>query len=843
MVAVENVWRWFTEVQMEMTTSVRRWRVGIGWSCIASVVLWFILAPAFQPAVHRIAFHLSDLTSLAAAGQYRFTLSERVVEPSAVPSSLANGSFLFCSGVMIPRHSADGWPAKESLGWHRFDGNSLHILLPEAIAPNADLLTTAREVKFDFEWRDSNVPWRRNLWLWWLGLSLFGVWMARGELEALWRRPWPLILLSGVAPIALLAAVMIRPAALYGMEEEFIGRAIRFWHDMLPAALLLWAIAVSISIRLLHRRTQAVCVDSTSADALTRQSQWGVPAGIGAIMFSFGLLVSAGPGDPVIVDQTGYSAPFCSAAAQSDAQQYEIGNYALLLSGKLPEWNQRRPINTAWSFFRNYFVGMNPLLGLWVQALVVGYAIGRLVQVSTQLWGSPAGVVVLACCWGMVRFFIATSLTESFGLAASALGTTWFIVGWKGDRPWHALSGLGLLTVAQAARPGALLVLPFMGLAWAWSFRAAAPLPDSAPLPSGAVRVRLGRLLLAATVVLVCLSVNPLLNRIYGTGENVTGANFASTFAGLASGCSWSEVEDEFRDQLDAMPNEGVRANFLYAVGWQRIKERPSRLVGELSRGVMRFSIDSLAALSTLLIHSSLGEGWVGRAMVVGLWLLLGLAVVVRLWYSKEMWWRSFVIALLLGTMASVSIVYLDGGIRVLAATWPALFLVLGFGLGFEFPTEATNAFPHKREQRFVCGEMCVVGLLSVGVLFLPMMVVGREVKSSDIAELGQPQRLSIQFVGSPLKIAAISNEAFDLKDFQRAIQIGRLPPVEPLVDAVRSSPQLFQTGFDRASQTEWYIFAAESQAIEPGDSLEVRVLSRRPAMGFVTRRFGNVAR
>lgn len=803
---------------------------------MAIVVGWFVLAAPFQPSLHRIAFHFSDLRPLTEDRQYSFTLSDSVVDQSAVPSSLVNGSFLFCEGVLIPRDSGGGWPATDSLGWHRFDGRSLHVLLPETMPAIADASTIGKDAEFDFEWRDSNAPGRRNLFLWWLGLSSLGAWAARGELGALWRRPWPLILLSGLAPMAVLVAALIRPAVLYGVEQEFIWQSIRFWHDMFPAVLLLWAITVSVSVRLTHRRAPLACVDNAMADVLTRHTWWGVPAGIGAIMFSFGLLVGAGPGDPVIVDQTAYSAPFSSAAAQSDAQQYEIGNYALLSSGKLPEWNQRRPVNTAWSFFRNYLVGMDPLLGLWLQALVVGYAIGRLVQVTARLWGSPAGVVVLACCWGMVRFFIATSLTESIGLAASALGATWLIVGWKGARPLHSLGGLALLTLAQAARPGALLVLPVLGFAWAWNLRA-----DS--LRADSLRVRAGRLVLAAAVVLVCLSVNPLLNRLYGTGENVTGANFALTFAGLASGCSWSEVEEEFRDQLDAMPNEGARAKFLYAIGWERIKDRPSRLIGEMSRGVMRFSIDILAALSTLLIHSSLGEGWVGRTMVVGLWLALGSAVVVRLWRSEERWWRGFVIAIFLGTMASASIVYLDGGIRVLAATWPVIFLVLGFGVGVDYSTGPATVFPCQREQRFVRSEMLCLGLLIVGMLVLPMIVSKDATKTNDIAELDQLQQLSIQIVGRPVEIGSNSKEGFCLADFQRAIQIGRLPPVEPLIAAVRLSPKLFQTGFDRATQTEWYVFAAETQAMEPGDVLEVRVLSRQPAMGFVTKRLSNVAR
>lgn len=760
-------------------------------------------------------------------------LSDQAFQPSQTetlyyceldePRGTVQVSYLFRGAQLIPRLSTRvaEWQAKEGesepWGWHRFEEGRLWVLMPTR---------TWDDGEYVFQWQPDSTSWRRRgVWVCLALLFIVAGWKAVRDSALLdsgrseertglhgWTRA-AYLLGSAAAGLALLVKPGWGWGALAGLPAT-----LRCWHDLGPAFLLVMAVACQVNWRISRR---------------FRFDHVAIPSSLLLICGSYVWLVAVGPADTVIVDQTAYSAPFCSAVSQSDAQQYEIGAYALATTGELPEWNQRRPINTVWSFLRTWIVGMHPLMGLGLQAILMALAVGRLVQEVSRLMGGPAGLFVLACCWGMIRFFIATPLTESLGFGVGALGMAWFLRGHRCSQSYWSLFGIGLLALAQAARPGALLMLPLLGFVWS-QFTAERSL--------GLVN-RLLRLSGAAGVVVLALAVNSWMNRVYGTADNSSGSNFAYTFAGLASGCSWEQIEAEFHDQLQQLENEKAQADFLYRIGWQRMVAQPGVFIGELVRGGKRFCIDAPAALWAMATHTPIGEGWLPRVEIALWWLLIGILCIVKVSRDRDRPWTYFVLAIVGGTMLSAMVVYLDGGIRVFAASWPALFVVLAMGCRQTMSDgpDATSLASRVATRHYHCELLLTTVLIAVGCclpwLVVPLRATAKAIDKPLVAR--QTTNVEIGYVGVPLAINTETGEGYDLRQFQRAIQLGRLPIAASLFEVASRKPKLLQSCFDVQTQRQWYLFGDRSQVggqstFRPGESVTVEVISVQPPIGFV---------
>jgi hypothetical protein len=193
------------------------------------------------------------------------------------------------------------------------------------------------------------------------------------------------------------------------------------------------------------------------------------------------------------------------------------------------------------------------------------------------------------------------------------------------------------------------------------------------------------------------MSINPILSRLYGTGENLTGSNFAHTFAALASGQSWAEVVEEYRDELDRQPNERAQSIFLYKEGLRLLGQQPQVFAGELVRGVIRFAVELPRFLTAITSRSTIDSLfpllWVQVLAIVGLVAMAvwrtgsaafgdsGGAIGGAIGWTSDRRQAWFWIAVGVGWIASTGFVFLDGGLRVLIATWPLALAWLATGL------------------------------------------------------------------------------------------------------------------------------------------------------------------
>jgi hypothetical protein len=363
----------------------------------------------------------------------------------------------------------------------------------------------------------------------------------------------------------------------------------------------------------------------------------------------------------------------------------------------------------------------------WFQMLATAPGIVWATREIALRYGWRAGVAAMAMLVGCGRLFLITTLSEPLGFLLGVFALV-AAVRYTRTRASHdAMAALALMTLAQGSRPGALFVLPAIVLWFAWDERLFAGRIESP-------RWRwLAKMVVAAGIVAAMMAINPLLSRLYGTGDNLTGSNFAHTFAALASGQSWAEVVEEYRDELDRQPNERAQAIFLYKEGFRLIGQQPQVFVGELASGVMRFAVELPRFLTAITSRSTIDSLfpllWVQVFAMAGLvatavWRTAAAAFGVsagapgRTSERREAW---FWIAVGAGWIASTAVVFLDGGLRVMIATWPLalawLASALADGSAEHSGDISSPAGGRPAEGRYSNGSITLFAVIAVVVL------------------------------------------------------------------------------------------------------------------------------
>jgi hypothetical protein len=344
----------------------------------------------------------------------------------------------------------------------------------------------------------------------------------------------------------------------------------------------------------------------------------------------------------------------------SDASGYYY-DARRLLDGHLLGWSARRPL----------FVGiLATLLGLTGQNLQVTLAIFvavnavacfllvREIQVSH---GTTAAVMAL-----MLLFFfyrseggLGSTLTENLGLP---LGITSFAVLWRGAREWRTGSvclGLGLLTLALAARAGAFFVLPALMFGGAWICR-------------GQNRYSLRFLTQAFITIALSFGLNSFLGKMLAdpTSQQTAFSNFSYVLYGLVvGGKGWGQV---LIDHPAA--REGTE---IYALAWQAFCSYPMGLViGSLKMWHEYFPPHSFHAFA--FVYGDLYAKSVQTAcFMLG---ALGWTQCVRRYQQPHYF---LLAATAIGHLASIPFApSIDGGLRVYAATIPVLTILVAIAAG-----------------------------------------------------------------------------------------------------------------------------------------------------------------
>ena len=238
----------------------------------------------------------------------------------------------------------------------------------------------------------------------------------------------------------------------------------------------------------------------------------------------------------------------------------------------------------------------HPSIALLAQACLIGLSIGTLALALQRRFGWLCGLLTATAMITFAdEFAIGNFMTESLGLVAGALGLALLLL--SASRPFfypaRATSGLALLSLAMVIRPGAVFILPLLGV---WFFLASGALPCQQRVRS----------LIAA---LVALASGPLLHYALllsaGADPSNSGGNYAVSLYSLATGSrDWSQA---YRDFAQAFGTQSETAAFrlVQQEALRRIADDPATFIGSLI-GAEKSFLQSLFAFGPFRSYNTL---------------------------------------------------------------------------------------------------------------------------------------------------------------------------------------------------------------------------------------------
>jgi hypothetical protein len=295
-------------------------------------------------------------------------------------------------------------------------------------------------------------------------------------------------------------------------------------------------------------------------------------------------------------------------------------------------------------------------IALLTQAFLVGAALGLLVVSAWRAYGIATGVLI-AWLGGVfaVEWAVGTFMTENWGLVAGFTGAALLVEHARQRQAGLLALGLALLSVALAARAGALFALPMLML---WGYVTLLP-------PGRRWSV------FALVVPAAGLMAGPLLQwagaHHFVADASNTGGNFGPSLYGLSTGSrDWSQAYRDFAPLFAQKPEAEV-----FKLVQQRALENIAAQPGVF--------VDSLIAAAQLFRSTLFGFG-PGIAYVQ---LLTGLLVVGLLYCLYR--WRDprFSLPLLVfaAECLAAPLIVDSGGQRVFAATVWVRPLLVGIGI------------------------------------------------------------------------------------------------------------------------------------------------------------------
>ena len=457
--------------------------------------------------------------------------------------------------------------------------------------------------------------------------------------------------------------------------------------DILPLLLLLWA-AMGCSASWLARATGDWAARRWWRSELIlarRLNRLGLPLAIVAGWFSLATVWSQISRPTHADNHTPYSA-MLGHVPWSDALAYYCGAEEIADSGHIDIWNQRRPVNAALFAARLAAAGFNSQRAIWLQVVLLATAIYLVAHAAGTRYGVWAAIATSAMLFGYARLFLATVLSESLGITFGAVGAALLLQ--SIHRRSILLAGAGMFSLAMAlsVRAGAMFLLPAL-LLWAWwQFG-----------PGWRRRARAA--LTCAAAILLAVSVNLVVLKLYGTGQNIWGSNFAPTLCGMTEGAGWAHAYAKYEAEVLQRPLESDQAAFFYAKAWENLRADPSPLISTVVSGSVQFVRSTPKYLPSLTaVNYPPTQRWarrMNRADAIAYYLLY-LGVLITFWRCRREGDYRLALAVGCGALASVPFVFLDGGWRVFAASWPLHTALLAGGFASGRRRAVAGAFvPH----------------------------------------------------------------------------------------------------------------------------------------------------
>lgn len=336
----------------------------------------------------------------------------------------------------------------------------------------------------------------------------------------------------------------------------------------------------------------------------------------------------------------------------SDAAAWYVGSSAVKDGAKV-EWVARRPMHALLRAGELSLAGGDYQRSLIFQTLLVGVSIGGLLVAISRVVSLPAALVASV---GLLKYsggFVGSYLSEASGLAAACVGLALALVGWKAGRVSWRFWGYGILALAVTLRPGPMFILLV--------FPAAEFLLERGR--------RWQRALLATVVVGAVIMLASLTFRLIATDEAAPNANSANTVLGIALGTDWATATNRFFSEDPARTKLSTKemTRQMYLMAWREFRKDPApalNLMGENLREGLRVLTIDLAQRVTGFPQ------WTKFFWIMALLMAIG-----AFWAGER--WVGFLALLAAGMVASLPLIWRDGGWRGMTLALPLCFTAL----------------------------------------------------------------------------------------------------------------------------------------------------------------------
>jgi len=494
----------------------------------------------------------------------------------------------------------------------------------------------------------------------------------------------------------------------------------------------------------------------------------------------------------------------------SDAHAHLAAAYDQARDGTWVPFAQRRLLAAAARSVLLFFGGYSLPMMLILQACLLAAAACFAAHALARWRGIWAGIAFLGLTYIYARTFVPTTLTEPPGMFWALLSIPFFIEAFRTRSVKPALVAFAMTIVALMTRMGSMFTIPALLLWLVWQFGRGT-----------AAKLRIG--VVSIGILLGVFGFNALLGKAYGTGEDVTGSNFAYVLCGVTQGTGWEECPAKLAAEGEALKSDQAAASKqLYSLAWKNFRARPQIFFGRLADSAANFASDFPDVIWRGYRVAIEEPDWLFRNALTAISLIGLVYIAARRAKSVELTFWALVWA---SIVASSSILYFDDGPRTLAASQP--LMALFFAIGMSSPESALGeAASRPRLSRYGSLGLIVAAALFVCVPWIAhrlfpvgAMVGNRLTPKQDEAFVFGGRRMSGFLVvadGLPLRSDV---PALHLADFEALIRESGVEYAQGLLHPV-TPPLPF--GFVFAPRLENGFFSS-SQFIVPADVIERR--------------------
>jgi len=384
---------------------------------------------------------------------------------------------------------------------------------------------------------------------------------------------------------------------------------------------------------------------------------WGLPCLTACFLLILGVQLNGTP--------LGVNVSFLTVSGLlpfSDASDYLYDARMLELTGTWSYLGTQRPLAAG---LRNFLLAMGgtfqnfqilqtlfAAFSLWIAARAVGY------------WrGTPAALALCALCGFFALSVLPTPMAEANGMSAALLTLPLFIFALRTGSPTLAACAIGGTVLALMLRMGAFFTVPALFI-WMCLFL------------RKCLRACIAALGMSLLLVSLIMGSSSLLVRLYGVPGGMPGGNFSFTICGMSLGGRWYTPYTHYAAELASMPDMAATHRFLYAKAYENIREKPAVFFKSMAQRGKLF----LRGIGKHTVGGYVGFPLPQKLFFPGM-LVLFLGYSWWLFGRRQQGEILFYCVTGLGIFFSALFIIADDGWRVIAASYPLLWLFLATGL------------------------------------------------------------------------------------------------------------------------------------------------------------------